>query len=408
MISSRLIHRICGPVAVFALALAGPLSAQTPPSSSATPLVAQIVSLQEKGDDAAAKRLVSRNARRLGVELTTVLEEIDRDFDDMSRQKARSDVLEKRFDQLEAALVRYDKAFRLYRQVTGNQKPLRSFQAKALRIEGARRTTRGDMLWDRLEYAQALEEYSSAIAKLQEAIPLARLVEDQKLIGSCLNNIGYAAISKGNEAEGLRNYSEALKLAEHRQDDVYRGLYNLNMGVFYLSTGKPQESLRYSLAANALTQKAGRKTWEANTLLNLGSAHLALGNMEEAQSYLQKALEKSTEANDRRSRGRVLFNLALLASASGRHSDAASQMEDALKWYENNEDVYSHAEQAVLQYQGLGVLATTYENMAEPEKAKTCEDRVTALRVKEGSRLSAYLADPHLDFSKWREFKAAR
>ena len=227
-----LIDRICRPVAVLALALAGPLSAQTPPSSSATPLVAQIVSLQEKGDDAAAKRLVSRNARRLGVELTTVLEEIDRDFDDMSRQKARSDVLEKRFDQLESALVRYDKAFRLYRQVTGNQKPLRSFQAKALRIEGARRTTRGDMLWDRLEYAQALEEYSSAIAKLQEAIPLARLVEDQKLIGSCLNNIGYAAISKGNEAEGLRNYSEALKLAEHRQDDVYRGLYNLNMGVF--------------------------------------------------------------------------------------------------------------------------------------------------------------------------------
>ena len=140
----------------------------------------------------------------------------------MSRQKARSDVLEKRFNQLEATLVRYDKAFRLYRQVTGNQKPWRRLQAKALRIEGARRTTRGDMLWDRLEYAQALDEYSSAIAKLQEAIPLARLVEDQKLIGSCLNNIGYAAISKGNEAEGLRNYSEALKLAD-RQDDVYRG-----------------------------------------------------------------------------------------------------------------------------------------------------------------------------------------
>ena len=246
-------------VAVLALALAGPISAQTPPSSSATPLVAQIVSLQEKGDDAAAKRLVSRNAGRLGVELTTVLEEIDRDFDDMSRQKARSDVLEKRFDQLESALVGYDKVFRLYRQVTGNQKSLRSFQAKALRIEGARRTTRGDMLWDRLEYAQALEEYSSAIAKLQEAIPLARLVEDQKLIGSCLNNIGYAAISKGNKAEGLRNYSEALKLAEHRKDDVYRGLYNLNMGVFYLSTGKPRESLRYSLAANALTQKTGQR-----------------------------------------------------------------------------------------------------------------------------------------------------
>ena len=83
-------------------------------------------------------------------------------------------------------------------------------------------------------------------------------------------------------------------------------------------------------------------------------------------------------------------------------------MEDALKWYENNEDVYRHAEQTVLLYQGLGLLATTYENMAEPEKAKATEDRTTALRDKEGSRLSAYLADPHLDFSKWPEFKAAR
>jgi tetratricopeptide (TPR) repeat protein len=349
-----------------------------------------------------------RNTQRLGAELTTVLQEIDRDFDDMSRQKLRSDLLEKRFDQLGVALGRYEKVFRLYGQVTGNNKSLRSFQAKALRIDGARHTTRADLLWDRLEYTQALEEYSSAITKLQEAIPLARLVEDQKLIGSCLNNIGYASISKGDEAAGLRHYSEALKLAEHRQDDIYRGLYNLNMGVFFLSTGKPQESLRYSLAATALTQKTGRKTWEANTLLNVGSAHLALGHKDEAQDYLQKALDKSTEANDRRSRGRVLFNLALLAAVSGRHTEAAPRMEEALKWYADNEDVYSHAELTVLQYQGLGLLATTYERMAEPEKVKASEDRLTALRNKEGTRLAAYLADPHLDFSKWPEFKATR
>lgn len=400
----------CRPVtaAVLVLAFAGASSAQAPAPSPDTPLVARIVSLQEQGDAGGARRVVSRNTRRLGLELTKVLEEIDRDFDDMSRQKLRSDLLEKRFDQLGVALGRYEKVFRLYRQVTGNQKSLRSFQAKALRIDGARHTTRADLLWDRLEYTQALGEYSSAIAKLQEAIPLARLVEDQKLIGSCLNNIGYASISKGDEAAGLRHYSEALKLAEHRRDDVYRGLYNLNLGVFHLSTGKPQESLRYSLAAAALTQKTGRKTWEANTLLNVGSAHLALGHKEEAQDYLQKALDKATEANDRRSRGRVLFNLALLAAASGRHPEAAFRMEEALKWYADNEDVYSHAEQTVLQYQGLGLLSKTYERMAEPERVKGCEDRLTALRNKEGTRLAAYLADPHFDFSKWPEFKATR
>ena len=165
---------------VLVLALSGPSSAQQVASSSSpATLVAQILSLQEQGDDAAAQRLASRNAKPLAAELTKVLDDIDRDFDDMGRQKARADTLEKRFDQLELTLVRHEKAFRLYGQVTGDQKLLRSFQAKALRIEGARHTTRADALWDRLEYAQALDEYSSAIAKLQQAIPLTRLVEDK-------------------------------------------------------------------------------------------------------------------------------------------------------------------------------------------------------------------------------------
>ena len=107
--------------------------------------------------------------------------------------------------------------------------------------------------------------------------------------------------------------------------------------------------------------------------------------MEEAQSYLQKALKKSTEETTARSRGRVLLDLAacLGFGPALRRSQSDGRRAEVVQ---NNEDVYSHAEQAVLQYQGLGVLATTYENMAEPQKAKTCKSRVTALRVKEGSR----------------------
>ena len=77
MISSRLIHRISASRGFRPRPLRPSLSSNSAVFSHA-PLFAQIVSLQEKGDDAAAKRLVSRNAGRLGVELTKVLEEIDR------------------------------------------------------------------------------------------------------------------------------------------------------------------------------------------------------------------------------------------------------------------------------------------------------------------------------------------
>ena len=110
--------------------------------------------------------------------------------------------------------------FGLFGQVTGDQKPLRTFRPRRCGFEGAAIPLGATCSGTASNTRRRSRNTPPAIAKLQEAIPLARLVEDQKLIGSCLDNIGYAAISKGNEAEGLRNYSEALKLAEHRQDDV--------------------------------------------------------------------------------------------------------------------------------------------------------------------------------------------
>jgi tetratricopeptide (TPR) repeat protein len=231
-------------------------------------------------------------------------------------------------------------------------------------------------------------------------------VEDQKLVGSCLNNIAYAQVYLGNEAEGLRNYTEALKLAEQRRDDIYRGLYNLNLATFHLYTGDPETSLRYSLEATALNRRTGRKTWEANTLLNAGSAHLLLGRTEEARRDLENALAKSNEANDSRSHGRILFNLAFVAAQSARHPEAVRQMEDALKWYDENEGVYSEAERTVVRYNGLNFLFNAYNRLEEPEKAKFSEDEIAKLRDRDPKKLAAYLADPHLTFAKWPTFEA--
>jgi hypothetical protein len=83
-------------------------------------------------------------------------------------------------------------------------------------------------------------------------------------------------------------------------------------------------------------------------------------------------------------------------------------MEDALKWYSENEEVYSQAEQSVVQYQGLSFLSVAYNALNEPEKAQFFTDRIAELRSKDPRKLEAYLADPHINFSKWGQFESRK
>jgi tetratricopeptide (TPR) repeat protein len=346
--------------------------------------------LLERGDERAAKTLTRQLARELDDELTALLDEIDRDFDDMSRQKARSDELEARFERLSAVFSRYEPIFEVHHEVNGRPRVLRRFQAKKLRIGGAEHTNRGDRLWDRFEYARALEEYGSAIAKLQEAIPLAHIAEDQKLVASCLNNIGYAEVYRGNATAGLQHYSEAFAIADRLGDDVYRGLYKLNLATYHLYMGDPASSLRYSQEASELTRKTGRRTWLANTLLNLGSAHLLLAQADQAEAVLQQALIESQQANDRRSRGRILMNLAFAAAQAKRDADAASRMEDARRWYEANADVYAEAERTLASYQSLSFLTAVYNRLEQPDRVAALARELEALRTRDPEKLAAY------------------
>lgn len=374
-------------------------------SLSKRDLFTQVASFLERGDLAGARTFTRENRQALGRELDEILEDVDRGFDLLGRQKARQDLLQKRFRQLEVDLQKSEKVFRFYSDSTGNQNRFTRFQAKRLRIQGAEHTNRADSFWDDLKYDRALEEYAQAIEVLKEAIDLARSVEDQKVIESCLNNIGYAAIYSGDHIEGLRKFSEALEVAERREDAIHQGQYLLNLGTFYLYVAQPEESVKYSLKAVEVIQKIGRRTWEANALLNLGSAYSVLGQNEQAYSYLQKALQKAEEAGDRRSHGRVLFNLALIRARFGQWESAADVMEQALTWYQGNEEVYARAERTAAHYHGLSFLRNTYRQLSNEEKMDHYMRQINELVTKDPSRIAAYLEDPHLNFYKWRGFR---
>lgn len=380
---------------------AGAISQHRAEASSEV-LLSRIISLLDGGDRAGAEALVRENSRLLAGELERILEEIDRSFDELGRQKARSDILEGKFAELDSLLTRHERIFELYGKAVGQQRYAKRFLARRLRIEGAKHTNRADLFWDNQDYDRAMREYAEAIKRLREAIPLARATGDQRLVASCLNNIGYAEIYSGNHARGVRMYSEALKIAERRRDDVYRGLYLLNLGTAYLYIGQPEKSLRYSLLAAEANRRSGRKTWEANALLNIGSTYLAMGQVGYAREYLQMALRKAGEAGDRRSHGRALYNLAIVSARLGQRLEAARLMEEALDWYRRNEEVYSRVEHGAILYQGLLFLADAYKKLNDPERAERYTGQAGELVSKDPQKYTAYLADPHLNLYRNR------
>ena len=371
----------------------------------ASTTLTQIFTFLEQGDRPAAETLVRESTEELGEELKKILADMDRGFDELGRQKARHDVLQEKFAQFEATWMPSEDVFQLFAKVTEQPGYFEHFQAKRLRIEGARHTTNADFFWDRQEYSEALREYSEAIRKLRAAIPLAEAVSNQKLVAACLTNIGYAEIYSGNHAEGLKNYSQALEIAEQRQDDVFQGMYLLNLGTFHLYTAQPEEALQFSLQASEMNQKTGRRTWEANALQNTGVAYLILREKEKAHSYLQKALLKAEEARDQRSQGRILYNQALVTAQFGKLAEAAGLMEEALEWYSDHDPVYTQAEHTLAQYRGFQFLTNLYRKLGNQEKAKSYTDQAKELVSKNPQKVATYLADPHLDFSKWGEFK---
>jgi tetratricopeptide (TPR) repeat protein len=369
--------------------------------------LAWVHSSLEQGDLPAAESMVRENVESLEKELAQILEDMDRGFDELGRQKARYDVLQEKFTQFQATWMPYEDVFNLFSDVTDQPYYAKRFQAKRLRIEGARHTTHADFFWDRQEYGEALREYEEGTQKLRAAIPLAEEANDQKLVAACLTNIGYNEIHSGNSSEGLRVYSQALQIAEQRQDEIFQGMYLLNLGTFHLYTIQHEEALEYALQAAEMNRKIGRRTWEANALLNVGASYLSLGQQEEAHSYLQKALLKAQEAKDRRSTGRILFNLALVTTQMGRMEEAARLMEEALEWYAEHDVVYGLNETTLLRYQGMHFLVGSHQKLANAEKVRHWATQLRELMNEDPQKLKTYLEDPHLNFLKWDKFKTA-
>ncbi len=80
-------------------------------------------------------------------------------------------------------------------------------------------------------------------------------------------------------------------------------------------------------------------------------------------------------------------------------------MAQALQWYQDHEEVYARAERTVARYNGLTFLSSAYKRLNDSENAQHYMGELRDLAAHDPKRLAAYLADPHVNFFKWNNFR---
>jgi tetratricopeptide (TPR) repeat protein len=175
-----------------------------------------------------------------------------------------------------------------------------------------------------------LAMYPQAIELHQEALGIAKELNDKQGIGAVLGNLGIAYDSLGEYQKAISYYQEALNIAKEIGDKKSEGSLLGNLGNAYYSLGEYQKAISYYQEALNIAKKIGDRQGEGNSLGSLGNAYLSLGEYQKAISYYQEALNIAKEIGDRKGEGSLLGNLGIAYDSLGQYQKAISYYQEAL------------------------------------------------------------------------------
>lgn len=259
------------------------------------------------------------------------------------------------------ALVKYDEAYRLYRELgdeagaalalldmgKANYFLLRIDEAirkygEALKIfEGGR--SRLDEGVARLYVGQAklaLGENADAVVDYEHALRLFAAEDDERYVSFALNELGRASYLRGDVSGALEYYGRALPIRNALNDRKGESFTLVSMGRAYSNGfGDDARAMELYMRALAIQRELGNRRLLAQTLGDIGRLHYKAGDHEAALGRYDEALRAAADG-DPSVRAEILMYIGLVYSAWGRHRAAVDQYyAEALRLQEGREPV---------------------------------------------------------------------
>jgi CHAT domain-containing protein/Tfp pilus assembly protein PilF len=254
----------------------------------------------------------------------------------------------KRLNKHDDALKLYDKAIKIYQQIKceveegitlnnianiykiqGNiSRSLHTYQ-RALELHRRVQNKRMEVITllnigaiynsPKSEYLTSLDYFKNALMVYSEISD--RTIEDRRIKGAILREVGVVFQSLGRTQQALDKYNDALAISKETDDRQGEGFVLGAIGNLYYSLGQYQIALDFHQNSLLISQDFGNASQVANDFNNIALAHFGLGQYEKAKENLKQALTVIRKSGDITITGLILNNFWFLENGNSASSN---------------------------------------------------------------------------------------
>jgi DNA-binding SARP family transcriptional activator/tetratricopeptide (TPR) repeat protein len=222
-----------------------------------------------------------------------------------------------------------------------------------------------------LDFAQGVDDYTAAIAALEEGVALSRRIGAAKLEPALESNLGLTHVYEGNYREAILWLKSAHQHTVKNSDPFREGV-NLNYtGELYMNQGRFAEARQCYEESIEVLQAVGGDHGRTRVLCDLGYLYYLIQGYAAALETMHDVIRLARVRQDRRFEANALVRL-------GHVYLALEQLDKAREVYE---DAYAHRqayEQVNRSMEALIGLAQIAWLAGDKEKAQQLTEQVTA------------------------------
>lgn len=222
-------------------------------------------------------------------------------------------------------------------------------------------STRLKLLND-IAYEYSRVEPARGLATADEAIMLAKKLQEPRLLASALNYKAMNYGGLGEDSESLRYYRQALAIHEQVSDRLRMASTYNNIAIALVNLSDYPAALEYHEKAYTIFQQLGDKGRMGNSLNNRGVIYLYLADYNQALKYHLQALSIFEQLNNDQSKANTLTNIGLVYDHLSDFRKAVEYQNRALELNRSSGNRHGVAG-------SLGNLGNVYHNMGENDEA---------------------------------------
>lgn len=208
-------------------------------------------------------------------------------------------------------------------------------------------------------------DYQRAKGHAEQALQLARRLENHQSLGQALEHIGVWHQYRGNYDSALLFYEEALLIAHQQQDNALTVQMNNSIGTVYFRKGDYDLSVQYFLKSLESAEQDGDSSTLAGGLNNIGAIMELQERYDDALGYYQQSLSIKKLIGDSLSYAKTLNNIGNVYGWLGQNQEAVRYLEQSIAIKRRIDQTGSLAS-------SLTNLGIAYKDLEQYDKALAC------------------------------------